>query len=152
MIQQPASPLHQQLGIEHATLPSNDDNLDADKEEGVYRMVQNVLGQSSPRGLAPRHQEFDEFHVVSIQEPNNHTKALQSEPWLHAMEEEMSSILENKTWSLVDLSHGHRAIGLKWVYKVKRDEQGTWCNTRPVWWRRSTTSDRGWTSTRYSLH
>jgi hypothetical protein len=25
---------------------------------------------------------------------------------------------------LVDLPHGHRLIGLKWVYKLKRDEQG----------------------------
>ena len=40
------------------------------------------------------------------------------------MEEEMTSIRENRTWSLVDLPRGHRAIGLKWVYKVKRDENG----------------------------
>jgi hypothetical protein len=38
------------------------------------------------------------------------------------MEEEMQSIHDNKTWSLVELPRGHRAIGLKWVYKVKRDE------------------------------
>ncbi|CAA6675822.1 unnamed protein product [Spirodela intermedia] len=36
----------------------------------------------------------------------------------------MASIEENCTWSLVDLPHGRRAIGLKWVYKVKRDENG----------------------------
>jgi len=40
------------------------------------------------------------------------------------MEEELSSIHENKTWSLVELPRGHRAIDLKWVYKVKRDENG----------------------------
>ena len=38
------------------------------------------------------------------------------------MEEEMKSIRDNETWSLVELPRGHRAIGLKWVYKVKRDE------------------------------
>ncbi|KAF0904830.1 hypothetical protein E2562_037605 [Oryza meyeriana var. granulata] len=31
---------------------------------------------------------------------------------------------ENKTWVLVDLPPGHRPIGLKWVFKLKRDEQG----------------------------
>ena len=36
----------------------------------------------------------------------------------------MTSIEENKTWALVDLPLGHRPIGLKWVYKLKRDEQG----------------------------
>ena len=40
------------------------------------------------------------------------------------MEEEMASIEENCTWSLVDLPHGLREISLKWVYKVKRDENG----------------------------
>ena len=38
--------------------------------------------------------------------------------------EEMSAIEENKTWKLVNLPHGHRPIGLKWVFKVKRDEAG----------------------------
>jgi hypothetical protein len=36
----------------------------------------------------------------------------------------LSSIKENKTWSLVDLPRGHKAIGLKWVFKLKHDEQG----------------------------
>jgi hypothetical protein len=40
------------------------------------------------------------------------------------MLEEMKSIEENKTWNLVDLRAGHKPIGLKWVFKVKRDEHG----------------------------
>ena len=40
------------------------------------------------------------------------------------MLEEMASIEENKTWSLVNLPKGHRAIGLKWVFKLKHDENG----------------------------
>ena len=40
------------------------------------------------------------------------------------MKEEMSSIEQNRTWKLVNLPHGHRPIGLKWVFKVKRDEVG----------------------------
>jgi hypothetical protein len=40
------------------------------------------------------------------------------------MEEEMAAIKENQTWTLCDLLHGRRAIGLKWVFKVKRDEAG----------------------------
>jgi hypothetical protein len=38
--------------------------------------------------------------------------------------EEIKSIEENKTWSLVDLPAGHKPIGVKWVFKVKRDEHG----------------------------
>ena len=40
------------------------------------------------------------------------------------MEAEMQSIEENKARSLVDLPPGHKPIGLKWVFKVKRDEHG----------------------------
>jgi hypothetical protein len=37
---------------------------------------------------------------------------------------EMNSIQDNKTWELAVLPPGHRAIGLKWVFKVKRDPDG----------------------------
>jgi hypothetical protein len=40
------------------------------------------------------------------------------------MLEEMRSIEENGTWYLSELPPGHCAIRLKWVFKVKRDEQG----------------------------
>jgi hypothetical protein len=42
--------------------------------------------------------------------------------WKAAMTEEMDSITDNATWELADLPPVFRAIGLKWVYKVKRDE------------------------------
>src|SRR5438105_4332966 len=41
------------------------------------------------------------------------------------MRDEMDSIEENCTWSLVDPPSGHRPIGLKWVFKPKRDASGT---------------------------
>ena len=40
------------------------------------------------------------------------------------MLEEMKAIEENETWELIDPPLGCRPISLKWVYKVKRDEQG----------------------------
>jgi hypothetical protein len=39
------------------------------------------------------------------------------------MLEEMVAIEKNKTWELVDLLIGCPLLGLKWVYKVKHDEQ-----------------------------
>jgi hypothetical protein len=36
----------------------------------------------------------------------------------------MKSIEENDTWCLADLPSGRRAIGLKWMFKVKRDVDG----------------------------
>ena len=41
------------------------------------------------------------------------------------MTEEMDSIIDNKTWSLTNLPEGHRAIGLKWVFKEKKNSEGS---------------------------
>jgi hypothetical protein len=40
------------------------------------------------------------------------------------MEEEMMSIVKNNTWEIADLPKDHKAIGLKWVFKVKRNSAG----------------------------
>jgi histone deacetylase 1/2 len=40
------------------------------------------------------------------------------------MEEEIKCIQDNNTWELEMLPTGHRASGLKWVYKVKHDSAG----------------------------
>jgi hypothetical protein len=37
------------------------------------------------------------------------------------MDVELQSIRENNTWRLTELPKGHKPIGLKWVFKVKRD-------------------------------
>ena len=59
-----------------------------------------------------------------MEEPANFDQAKGEESWQRAMQEEMSSIQENNTWSLVNLPDGQRAIGLKWVFKVKKDSNG----------------------------
>lgn len=40
------------------------------------------------------------------------------------MRTELLSIQENNTWYYTNLPKGHKAIGLKWVFKVKRDPKG----------------------------
>ncbi|KAL0438934.1 UNVERIFIED_CONTAM: Retrovirus-related Pol polyprotein from transposon TNT 1-94 [Sesamum latifolium] len=40
------------------------------------------------------------------------------------MEEEIHSIEKNDTWELATLPSGHEAIGVKWVYKIKRNAKG----------------------------
>lgn len=40
------------------------------------------------------------------------------------MEEELSSINSNNTWTLVDLPEDRVAIGSRWVYKIKRNDKG----------------------------
>jgi hypothetical protein len=40
------------------------------------------------------------------------------------MKEEMDAIEDNRTWTLCDPPQGHRAIGLKWIFKLKRNKHG----------------------------
>ena len=52
------------------------------------------------------------------------TSSPQSAQWQRAMKEELLSLLENKTYRLVQLPKGRKSIGSKWVYKTKRDTEG----------------------------
>jgi transposase InsO family protein len=113
--------------VEFVTPPTQDSILDADADDDVvprYRLVDNLLGNASPPGHAPRVLEQLELHVVSANEPASLAEAEADPNWRGAMQDELNAIVDNDTWSLTDLPHGHRAIGLKWVYKLKRDEQG----------------------------
>ncbi|WVZ64847.1 hypothetical protein U9M48_014314 [Paspalum notatum var. saurae] len=91
------------------------------------------IGNPTPPGLATRALD-DELHFSSTEEPPSFAAAEQDESWWQAMLEEMSSIQENQTWELVDPPANCRPIGLKWVYKVKRDERGevVWHKARLV--------------------
>lgn len=40
------------------------------------------------------------------------------------MKAELESIAQNKTWEISDLPKDHRAIDLKWVFKLKKDPSG----------------------------
>lgn len=40
------------------------------------------------------------------------------------MQQELMSIEQNQTWQLTDLPEGHKAIGLKWIYKIKKNVDG----------------------------
>ena len=40
------------------------------------------------------------------------------------MEEEINAIKKNNTWELSTLPKGYEAIGVKWVYKAKKNAQG----------------------------
>ncbi|GJR80913.1 putative ribonuclease H-like domain-containing protein [Tanacetum coccineum] len=44
--------------------------------------------------------------------------------WVEAMQDELLQFKLQKVWTLVDLPHGKRAIGTKWVYKNKKDDRG----------------------------
>ena len=63
----------------------------------------------------------------SLGEPLTLEEALaapDADQWRQAMDEEMASLMANKTWELSALPPGSKAIPCKWVYKIKRDSKG----------------------------
>jgi hypothetical protein len=102
----------------------DDGNLDADHDDNTplhFCNIDDIIGMASPRGFAPCALVAKELHVVTSDELASFTEAECIPSWRKAMMEEMTSIEENGTWSLVDLPPGHKPIGVKWVFMVKRD-------------------------------
>jgi len=59
--------------------------------------------------------------LAEIKEPSCYREAANYQECVDAMNKEMQSILKNKTWELVKLPVGKKPIGLKWVFKLKRN-------------------------------
>lgn len=47
------------------------------------------------------------------------------ERWLKAAQDELQSLIENGTFKLVQLPPGRKAIGSRWVFRVKRNADGS---------------------------
>ena len=81
------------------------------------------------RGNIPhRHFEIEGDALLCIANEPSYREALSSPAkgeWMDAMKDELSSMDKNFVWELVDLPFGHKAIGNKWVLKVKRKEDGS---------------------------
>ena len=61
-------------------------------------------------------------------EPKTVQEALSSSvsyEWMKAMNNEMKFMRTNQVWDLVDLPLGRKAIGNKWVLKIKRKADGS---------------------------
>ncbi|XP_074342684.1 uncharacterized protein LOC141680325 [Apium graveolens] len=66
----------------------------------------------------------EELLLMGIDEPFCFEQAIVDDVWKQAMTEKIKSIEKNNTWHLTDLPKGHKAIDLKWVFKVKKDQHG----------------------------
>ncbi|XP_023737401.1 uncharacterized mitochondrial protein AtMg00820-like [Lactuca sativa] len=61
-------------------------------------------------------------------DPKTYQEAIESHDgafWKEAIDDEMSSILENNTWVLSDLPLGSKHLGCKWIFKKKMNVNGT---------------------------
>lgn len=77
------------------------------------------------RGKRPDY--LGDFVICVAQKPTMWIEAMNgssSKSWKAAMDSELTSHEKNSTWSLMDLPAGKKAIGSRWVYKIKKNEEG----------------------------
>jgi hypothetical protein len=121
---------------------------DADDAPHRFRAMQNILGSNSIPCLVDRGVVEDLLAAIR-EELGSADEALKVKEWHLAMMEELVSIEENQAWSLVHMPKGHRAIGLKWVFKPKQDENVMSSGTKPSSLPRDMYSDKGLISMNY---
>nr|GEX83528.1 ribonuclease H-like domain, reverse transcriptase, RNA-dependent DNA polymerase [Tanacetum cinerariifolium] len=68
--------------------------------------------------------ENTEELLLAEDEPRNYKEASNDQKWIEAIKVKLDSINRNNTWKLTTLPKGQKAIGLKWVFKTKRDDNG----------------------------
>ncbi|XP_074377288.1 uncharacterized protein LOC141718806 [Apium graveolens] len=77
------------------------------------------------------HVPVSSYHNVSqflstpVSEPHSYKKAIKYHEWQDAIAKEFSVLEANKTWELVPLPPGKKAISCKWVFKIKRHADGS---------------------------
>uniref|UniRef100_J3L0V6 Reverse transcriptase Ty1/copia-type domain-containing protein n=1 Tax=Oryza brachyantha TaxID=4533 RepID=J3L0V6_ORYBR len=96
--------------------PLSESSQPSDEAPRRYRMLSNINGTCE----LVENFEYSEPCLLANGDLVNFTEAETHECWRRAMIDEVNSIVANKTWNLTYLPQGHRAIGLKWVYKIKK--------------------------------
>ena len=65
--------------------------------------------------------------VANSEEPTKYQEAISnpnSSKWSDAMDAKMRSLERNHVWELVELPTERKIISSKWVFKLKKDEDG----------------------------
>ncbi|GKB44855.1 putative ribonuclease H-like domain-containing protein, partial [Tanacetum coccineum] len=92
------------------------------QKSGAHALLSYIQKQQRNNHKDQHHCLFACF--LSQGEPKKIAEALQDDSWVQVMQEELLQFKLQQVWVLVDLPHGMKVIGTKWVYRNKRDERG----------------------------
>lgn len=122
-------PSHNSTALNESTV--YDETIDSEDD---YEPEVTVIPMSTPTRRSSREsrpvQRYEAAHFADTainDEPLSVSEALSScdkQHWQQAMTDEYQSLISNKTWDLVKLPNGCKAITNKWVFKRKTDSVG----------------------------
>ncbi|GJZ69018.1 putative ribonuclease H-like domain-containing protein [Tanacetum coccineum] len=106
------------------------DHVIGDVQSGVQtrRMTKTIFEQGIISAVY-KGKTHEDLHTclfacfLSQEEPKKVIQALKDPSWIEAIQEELLQFKLQQVWALIDLPHGKRAIGTKWVYRNKKDEK-----------------------------
>ena len=64
------------------------------------------------------------FYFFADSDPLSFNEVVTEEKLIEAMDEAMHAIEKNDTWKLNNLLDNKKAIGVKWIYKTKKNAKG----------------------------
>ena len=111
-----------------------DDGNTTSEDEHESTESQQVLRRSERQSIKPKY--LDDYVLVAEYEGEQLLLSLNDEPrcfeeakelkeWILACEDEIRSITKLDCWSLVELPPGVKPISLKWIFKIKRNADGS---------------------------
>lgn len=127
-------PSESHSAVENENDEDGSDSVDSDTIEVRIPSQPEVEMRRSNR--ANQGQKPTRYLAVSETEPQSLKEALQStqaDQWRAAMKMEIDTLLQNDTWKLETLPEGRRVLSGKWVFKLKKDQQGRIVKHKARW-------------------
>ncbi|KAH9689130.1 retrovirus-related pol polyprotein from transposon RE1 [Citrus sinensis] len=87
------------------------------------RGIEHLSPSSRPSSCS--HAQSLPAAITAGVEPASFAEAVRDPKWREAMYSELQALENNGTWTVVSLPPGKRAIGCKWVYRIKYNADGT---------------------------
>jgi hypothetical protein len=84
-----------------------------------------IITRSKNNIVKPLHKLNLHVRPSSPIEPNTITQALRDPDWRSAMQAEFDALHRNNTWDLVSRSSAPNLVGCKWVFRIKRNPDGS---------------------------
>ncbi|KAI3771239.1 hypothetical protein L6452_02399 [Arctium lappa] len=93
------------------------------KEHPIHQIIGDPSAPVQTRSATSNLCMYESF--LSKIEPTHVSEALADSDWVTAMQDELNQFEALKVWRLVPKPQGKTIIGTKWVFKNKKDEDGT---------------------------